>query len=163
MYPQSITDSSFQQAFFAKLLRVPSGCLEWQGTKSNGYGKIRCAGKAYLSHRVAWIIAHGQIPESMFVLHHCDNPACCDAVSEGHLFLGTHLDNMHDCKVKGRRPVFRGEQNGFAKLTEADVLDIRRTYVRGSHEFGQYALARRFNVDQTLIGLVVRRKAWRHI
>lgn len=163
MPPQSITDPAFQQAFFAKLLRVPSGCLEWTGTKSGGYGKIRCDGKAYLSHRVAWVIAHGTIPDGLLVLHHCDNPACCDAISEGHLFLGTHLDNMRDCKTKGRRPSLLGEQNGFAKLADVDVIDIRSTYVRGSHEFGQYALARRFGVDQTLIGMIVRREMWRHI
>ena len=44
MHPQSITDPRFKQRFFAKLARVPSGCLEWQGGKfANGYGITWCA------------------------------------------------------------------------------------------------------------------------
>jgi len=43
------------------------------------------------------------------------------------------------------------------------VLEIRRTYVRGSHEFGLRSLAKRFGVTYGLIGFIVRREQWRHV
>jgi hypothetical protein len=43
----------------------------------------------------------------MCVLHHCDNPPCCETepseeYPEGHLFLGTNGDNSADMVAKGR-------------------------------------------------------------
>lgn len=73
-------------------------CKEWSGYRnSHGYGRN---GRHEYVHRVAWIEAHGPIPpETPFVLHHCDNPACYEVQ---HLFLGTQADNMRDMRAKGR-------------------------------------------------------------
>jgi len=85
------------------MVRADNGCLEWQGARlASGYGLIgrgrRDEGMAYV-HRLAWELAHGPIPDGMFVCHHCDNPPCCNVE---HLFLGTHADNMADMVTKGR-------------------------------------------------------------
>ena len=51
----------------------------------------------------------------------------------------------------------RGEKHGMAKLTEAQVLSIRkdpRVYREIGLEYG---------VDKTLVGLIKRRKCWAHI
>jgi hypothetical protein len=159
MCPQSITDPAFQQVFLAKLLRVPSGCLEWQGYKnSKGYGRTTISRKSYRVHRVAWEIKYGPIPKGLDVLHRCDNPPCCDPE---HLFLGTRADNAHDMIAKGR--AMRGERNNQAKLTETDVLEIRRIYVRGSRKFGSCALGHYFGVTNSTIGGIIRREYWTHV
>jgi len=163
---QSITDPDFQQRFCAKLQRTPNGCLEWQGCKAkDGYGRVNCNGRPRLAHRVAWVMAHGPIQNGLNVLHHCDNPACCDAINAGHLFLGTHADNMADMTSKGRHGSASqpGESNPSAKLTSVDVLYIRRVYVKDSREFGGPALGRRFGVSQVGIRNIVRRKSWQHV
>jgi len=91
-----------------RLVRQPNGCLELPGFRDkDGYGAIKEDGVQKRAHRVAWTLAHGPIPEGMRVLHHCDNPPCCEtepseAYPEGHLFLGTNADNMADCLSKGR-------------------------------------------------------------
>ena len=88
----------------AGLERKPNGCLEWTGyTDPNGYGQIRVDGRNPLTHRLAWELAHGPIPDGLNILHHCDNPPCCDAIdTEHHLFLGTQADNLADMAAKGR-------------------------------------------------------------
>ena len=158
MYRNSITDPGFQQRFFSKLVRVPSGCLEWQGHKTKGYGRIKIEDRDYLAHRVAWIIAYGSIPEELDCLHRCDNPACCNV---DHLFLGTKADNNHDRDAKGR--CAHGEQYPQSKLTEESVIEIRRIYQPHSREFGTTALGLRFGVDKTQISRVLRRTRWNHI
>lgn len=79
-------------------------CWIWVARSwAHGYGKIKVEGKWIGSHRVAWLLEIGQITDDLFVLHKCDNPACCNP---SHLFLGTHEDNMADMVKKGRA---RGE------------------------------------------------------
>jgi len=161
MRTNSITSPEFQQRFLSRMIRTASGCLEWQGGKiPDGYGCVKCDGKNELTHRVAWVLVNGPIPNGLDVLHKCDNPSCCDPE---HLFLGTHLDNMHDRNQKGRSTALKGEHNGRAKLSAADVLYIRRVYVHGSHVFGICALGRRFHVSHTQISYIVRRESWRHV
>ena len=79
------------------------GCWEWQAYKNPaGYGKIGVGGRGKgiaLAHRVSWELKFGQIPDGLCVCHVCDNPGC---VRPGHLFLGTHKDNMTDMAKKGR-------------------------------------------------------------
>ena len=95
------------------------------------------------------------------MLHHCDNPACCEALNADHLFLGTKLDNNHDRDTKQRQA--KGEYHGRSKLTIDDVLEIRRIYVKSSHEFGGVALAQRFGVCAALINFIIHREIWTHI
>jgi hypothetical protein len=92
------------------LERKPNGCLEWTGcvTVRSGYGRINIAGRGVVvTHRFAWELANGPIPDGLSVLHHCDNPPCCETepsevYPEGHLFIGTQTDNMADMVAKGR-------------------------------------------------------------
>lgn len=94
-----------RERFDAKVSPEPmSGCLLWTGCiDAKGYGLIGVAGRSTGAHRVAWILARGPIPDGLWVLHHCDNPACVNAEG-GHLFLGTNLDNIRDRNAKGRNP-----------------------------------------------------------
>lgn len=140
----------------------PDDCWLWTAYRHRqGYGVVRIGRKVRLAHRAAYEAVHGKgSAEGLVVRHRCDTPAC---VNPGHLELGTQADNVRDRDERERRVAPNGERHGMAKLTEADVREIRATYVRGSSDLGQYALARRFGVAQTLIGNIVRREGWAHV
>jgi len=106
------------------------------------------------THRRAYELARGPIPEGLCVLHTCDNPPC---VNPEHLFLGTLDDNTADKVKKGRQSSMKGLENGRAKLTESDVR-----LIRSSHDSG-VALSARFGVSARVISSVRLRQSWRHI
>lgn len=84
-----------------------TGCWEWIGAKSKrGYGTVGGKSpdgvrKVFIAPRYFYRHFVGPIPDGLLVLHRCDNPPC---VNPGHLFLGTHSDNMQDMIRKGRAP-----------------------------------------------------------
>jgi len=77
-------------------------CWLWTGCVTTfGYGFYRWKkpNKMVHTHRIAWELEHGPIPEGMHVLHKCDVRPCCNPA---HLWLGTHQENMADMRAKGR-------------------------------------------------------------
>lgn len=142
---------------------APTGCWLWNGEASRkGYGKVMARGKKRLTHREAYEATHGEgSAEGLVVRHRCDTPAC---VNPSHLEIGTIADNNRDMIERGRHRyvAHKGEANGSAKLTEADVQAIRATYVPYSDAHNQYVLAAAFGVDRSTIGQIIRRKIWVH-
>lgn len=130
---------------------VGDGCWEWQGYRNrSGYGAVRVGGrggKLWLAHRLSYSVLVGPIVDNLHVLHRCDNPRC---VRPDHLFLGTNEDNVADRIAKGRpggaqtwkvRRV--GEAHPLAKLSNADVEQIREMYGRGE---STRSIAERFGI-----------------
>ena len=137
-------------------LNPATGCLEWTATTGRwGYGRTTMDGRTVYAHRAAWIVAHGPIPDGLFVCHTCDNTGC---VNVRHLFLGTHADNMRDMVEKGR--AHPGEKHGRAKLTDDQALTIRRRRAAGERGVD---LAREYGVTTRTITRIVRGENWRHL
>jgi hypothetical protein len=90
------------QRFESKVNKTDSGCWEWQGWKDpDGYGMFRYAvRKDMKAHRFSAKYLGGQDIVGKVVCHKCDNPGC---VHPGHLFAGSHLDNIKDCFLKNRQ------------------------------------------------------------
>ena len=129
------------------------GCWLWTAGKRDGYGRFSVEGRVLSAHRFARELLVGPIPEGLCCLHKCDTPAC---VNPDHLFLGTREDNMADRAAKGRGA--RGENHGRAKLTEAQVLEIRTVYALGS--ICQRQIGWWYGVAQATIADVLRGDTW---
>ena len=154
-----------------------------------GYGTFYLGGgRAHpfttTAHRVAWMLDHGPIPVGYSVLHYCDNPPC---VQISHLFLGNQTDNIADARAKGRlatgarhglhkhpeaaargarhgsathpERVARGAQSGTAKLTDTDVMEIRRSW----RYLSRKQLAGKYGVCKGLIHVILSGKGWTHL
>jgi hypothetical protein len=154
---------TIEERLWAKVDRSggPDACWPWTGpVNKGGYGQIQRNGKTIGVHRAAYEIAHGEIPEGMSVCHNCpggDNPRCCN---EGHLWLGTHRENIHDRDRKGRAFLTLGELSGKTKFTEEDILRIRQLASEG---LTFRRIAKIYDVTPTGISLIVRRINWKHV
>lgn len=142
----------------------PDACWPWTASRdAHGYGQIKCSilKRPLKAHRIALEAHLGHpIPESMKACHRCDNPPCCNP---SHLFIGTQSDNMADCGRKGRHPGpgLHGGDHPIAKLSESDVIEIRRLYA--TEKLTQTELGRQFGVGQAAISGIILRKSWTHI
>lgn len=136
----------------------PDECWAWLfGVDNNGYGQFSVNGRPVKAHRVAWMIVNGEIKNGLHCLHKCDNPIC---VNPSHLFLGTHAENMKDMTEKGRNFIPHGELCPLHKLTNEQVLEIRRLCKSG---LTNKAIAKRFKIDKTHVYQIKAFRIWKHI
>ena len=148
-----------EHRFWSKVEVVSENeCWIWRASKlKGGYGNYRHDGKTTLSHRVAWILANGEIPPGMCVCHNCDNRAC---VNQYHLFLGTNSDNSADMVRKGRQARRVGEEHSQARLTEVDIHFIRYWLRCG---YTNVEISAEFKVCHQMISRINTGKAWSNV
>lgn len=159
-WPTGSTNSAMRTFDSRYTAQPDGGCWLWNGTKKRaGYGVIVVGGRGprrhYLAHRVSWERAFGAIPSGKVVCHKCDQPSC---VNPAHLFLGTSADNVSDMVRKGRHA--KGEHHGCAKVSEADVREIRSLHSGGMSQLG---IARQFGISNSTIHLIVKGRLWAHV
>jgi hypothetical protein len=147
-----------ERKFWAKVDRSsgPDACWPWLGHLNEwGYGQTWFRGKPCLAHRKAYALEVGEIPNTLLLLHSCDNPRCCNPK---HHVPGTNAENMADMSAKGRARISKLSQEQVrAALDEieggaspSEVTD-RLGVTRGALHYWMRKLGRR-------VGPVVRRQ-----
>lgn len=150
--------------FWKKVDRKGLGhCWNWLGhydLSNGGYGSFWFVDTMYRAHRFSWMFFFDEVlSEETQVLHHCDNPRC---VNPFHLFLGTNQENMDDKVSKGRQSRLKGENNPWSKLSDGDVIRMRRMYK--TRKYFQKDLARIFKLkDVGNVGEILRGKRYSHL
>lgn len=113
-------------------------CWNWKGAKNNsGYGTLKYQGVSVSAHRLAFKLCGNDVPlvnpmkhnEKQFVLHSCDNPACCNPK---HLRLGTHQENMQEAHARNRIHHKNGTDHIQSVLTANQQTEIKLKFLKGS-------------------------------
>lgn len=132
-----------------------------------GYAlKVGDEKKELLAHRLVLILFVGPPPKPDSVCRHLDGNPTNNKV--GNLAWGTNKDNSQDAIFHGTTT--RGVKNSMSKLTEGDVLKIKRRWEKVSKlydkpfptEFCQEVGAR-FGVSHGTIDAILRGRSWNHI
>jgi hypothetical protein len=162
-------------------------CWVWTAsTFREGYGSFCVSGKTLGAHCASWMITNGPISAGLGVHHKCDQRLC---VRPSHLHLGTTQSNIAERVERGRsacgdrngarfRPeklprgdghwsrakpasVPRGEAHNRAKLTTAQVIEIRALYAAGGITLKKLAV--QFSMSIPTIFTIIHRKIWKHV
>lgn len=131
----------------------------------NGYIRIHVSNNGVvfklLVHR---LVAQAFIPnpDNLPCVNHLDGNKANNVVEN--LEWCTYSRNSQHAYDIGLRDLPEGERNTQHKLTETQVLEIRRTYVKGKHsEYNSYGLANKYGVTPRTIQDIVKRKTWKHV
>lgn len=141
---------------FWQSVEITPTCWLWLPGKLFTYGKFLNT----TAHRAAYELFVGPVPDDLYVCHRCDTPRC---VNPTHLFLGTPQDNQLDRRSKGRHGEDHhpfGDGHPLAKLTEADVREIRQRVGAGEN-FSE--LAREYGVSNVTLRAAARGDTWKHL
>ena len=82
----------------ARLVETPgpmsTPCQIWTGSVTRaGYGQIALGRTMIGTHRAAWIVANGDIPDGHHVHHRCGQPLCC---APNHLAAMPATDHLRE-------------------------------------------------------------------
>lgn len=123
-----------------------------------GYVRVVLEKKQYSVHRLvatAFLMADIDRPH----VNHIDGNKSNNLVSN--LEWVSHSENVRHAYSTGLMKPKRGSSNGASKLTEAQVIEIRRRYAGGGVR--QVDLADEFGCNQHNISLIIRREKWSHV
>ena len=140
---------------FERFFNKTENCWEWSGSlRGKGYGGFSLNNKTKIASRVSYELYKEPIPKGLLVCHTCNNPKC---VNPDHLYLGTYSDNTQQAVQENRQYIAKGEANGSSKLTEDQILLIRKDHR------AQRAIAKDYGCSQLHISRIKRKLVWKHL
>lgn len=151
-----------------RIIRRVGGCIRNKKSKilkpsSLPYGHrqvVLSVSGEYFTRKVHRLVAETFIPnpESKPYINH-KNGIPSDNRVENLEWCTQHENVLHSYQSLGRMPI-HGETHNKAKLTLAQVREIRKKYVPYKYSYGK--LGKEYGVDQSAISLIIKGKNWKH-
>jgi hypothetical protein len=130
-----------------------SGCWIWMGALSlDGYALFYNNG-CVKGSIFSWELHRGS-RNGFHVLHNCDNRTC---VNPDHLHLGTNADNVKEREQRKKRAPPQGSKNGFAILSENDVIAMR------ADKRPTPIIAKEYGIHRSRVWAIKNRRGWKHV
>jgi hypothetical protein len=146
------------RAFLDAIPATGSGCIHWPYSTNNvGYGQVYIDGRKHLVSRVVCERVHGPPPSASHLAAHSCGRGHTGCVAPWHLSWKMPAGNAEDARQHGTLSC--GERHTSAKITEADVREIRTLLGKQTQD----AIAARFGVSQGAISKIATSKTWRHL
>lgn len=153
-----ISNDSDRWNIFIKNIDFSEDCWNWNGKLDKyGYGRFSVGVLNVSAHRASYVFHKGNIPKDLIIMHLCDNRKC---VNPHHLLCGTPKQNSRDMVLKKRSARNKGEKNGFSKLTELQVIEIKKMFTQG---ISPWRIYKKYNVSPKCIYKIKNGQAWSHI
>lgn len=159
--------------------RVYIGQTKYLSQRLSTYRSLKCKAQKKL---YASLAKYGFENHQLYIVHKFPNEVSQKVIDnyemyviEMHKAMGSEMLNITNGgqgftgmkpSVNNRLAILKatqGEKNKMAKLTEAEVRNMRSEYVKGVRGKGIRQLAKKYNVNMKLIYNIVNRKTWRHI
>lgn len=113
---------------------------------------------SFLVHRLVLQFFRGPCPVGLEAAHLDGNP------KNNHVDNLTYLSPQENCLMKrDHGTMYEGERNHFAKLTEKEVLEIRRICRPRDKKHGYRPLAKKYNVHERTIWWIVSGRGWKSL
>lgn len=142
-------------------LRPVAGAMKVPQVKREGYCYLnlyseRKARPMYVHRLVA--LAFLPNPDDLPQVNHKDGDKANNAVTN--LEWCSKSDNCQHAIDEGLYEQARGESSGSAKVTESDVIEMRRLWASGML---QKDIAARFGIGRKAVTKIVNRQRWKHV
>ena len=142
---------SYYTKKFLKPRKKNSGYFQI-GLRKNGVRKF------YIIHRLV-ALAFIPNPENKRTVNHIDGCKINNFIHN--LEWATQSENVQHSYDNGLQKAIKGSKHYQAKLSEDQVLEIRKLYKTG--EYSQRGLGKIFGVYRAAISKIVNRRNWKHI
>lgn len=147
----------------------PQACHPWLAAQEvGGYGYFYIGGRMRSAHIVAWEFKHGPVPPGKELDHECHNQAvregtchaghCAHRLCCNELHMSPKTRQQHTMDTHPWRHA-RGDSHGRAKLTQAQIPEIRALLAAG--ELSLSKIGQRYGVGHEAINAIRTGRTWR--